>query len=195
MLAWSRQEGESARAFEAFALYRDMGPERSLAKVGRGLGKSRGLMERWSSAHDWVDRVEALEARDSMIKLEAVETHLEAVADDHGKREVALQGRALALREMAAEQAEKMLEWPLTQQRVIREDDEDGVHVTYVFTPAGWNKGTAISLYGMMIGSGQEPAEPEPDLDWSDFTDEELQEYARLTDKAWGQGRSHGNGG
>jgi hypothetical protein len=45
MLAWERQENESALAF---GVYRDYGSERSLAKVGRALGKSRALIERWS---------------------------------------------------------------------------------------------------------------------------------------------------
>jgi hypothetical protein len=185
MLAWSRQEGESGKAYEAFSLYRDLGPERSITKVAYELSKSRTLIGRWSSVHSWVDRVAALEARDAMIRMEAVETHLEAVADDHAKREVALQGRALALREMAASQAEKMLEWPLTQQRVI--PDEDGGGVTYIFTPAGWNKSTAVTFYNMAIGSGLRPADPEAEIDWTGWSEEELIEYSRLVAKAWGQ--------
>ena len=46
---WERQDGETAQAFQAFAEYRDMGAERSLAKVAQKLGKSKPLMERWSS--------------------------------------------------------------------------------------------------------------------------------------------------
>lgn len=53
---WERQENESDVAFEAFKTYRDMGAERSLASVGKKLGKSQTLMERWSSNHSWVDR-------------------------------------------------------------------------------------------------------------------------------------------
>ncbi len=47
---------ETPVAFQAFVIYRDMGPERSLAAVGRKLGKSKALMERWSSRHGWVLR-------------------------------------------------------------------------------------------------------------------------------------------
>ena len=36
---WERQEGETAQAFQAFAAYRDMGAERSLAKVAQKVGK------------------------------------------------------------------------------------------------------------------------------------------------------------
>jgi hypothetical protein len=58
---WERRQGEGARAFEAFAMYRDMGTERSLAKVGVNLGKSVKLMERWSATHRWVARAAAWE--------------------------------------------------------------------------------------------------------------------------------------
>lgn len=56
---WERQEGESAQAFQAFAEYRNMGAERSLAKVAQKLGKSKPLMERWSSRWHWGIRVDA----------------------------------------------------------------------------------------------------------------------------------------
>ena len=56
---WERMEGESAKAFEAFRIYRDMGPERNLRAVGERLGKSRAIIERWSSSNQWVERVRA----------------------------------------------------------------------------------------------------------------------------------------
>ncbi len=56
---WERQDGESAQAFQAFAEYRDMGPDRSMAKVGQKLGKSTQLMERWSSQWHWTVRADA----------------------------------------------------------------------------------------------------------------------------------------
>lgn len=58
---WERQKGESAQAYEAFVTYRDMGPDRSLRAVGQKLGKSRQLIERWSSAWNWPERVRAYE--------------------------------------------------------------------------------------------------------------------------------------
>ncbi len=56
---FDRQPGESEQAFTAFRAYLDLGPNRSLAAVGRQLGKSKALMERWSSQWSWVARVEA----------------------------------------------------------------------------------------------------------------------------------------
>jgi hypothetical protein len=56
---WERQEGESAKAFEGFAAYRDMGPARSLAAVGHALGKTKAACEPWSSRWGWVERAGA----------------------------------------------------------------------------------------------------------------------------------------
>jgi hypothetical protein len=57
---WERQPGE--RAFEAFARYRDLGPDRSLRRVGRDLGKSRAAIEELSVRWDWVARAFAYDA-------------------------------------------------------------------------------------------------------------------------------------
>jgi hypothetical protein len=54
--AWEQQPDESTPAFHAFATYRDLHEERSTAAVARELRKSKTLMDRWSSAHSWVER-------------------------------------------------------------------------------------------------------------------------------------------
>lgn len=59
---YERQEGESAKAFEAFAKYRDMGNERSVRKVAQELNKSLTIIARWSSQWDWVERAKAYDA-------------------------------------------------------------------------------------------------------------------------------------
>lgn len=58
-LPWERQPDEGPKPFEAFAIYRDMGNERSIAKVAKKLGKSEALLHRWSSKFDWVTRAAA----------------------------------------------------------------------------------------------------------------------------------------
>ena len=59
---WERQVNEGRKAFAAFVVYRDMGEHRSTAKVAQALGKSKQLMDRWSSAWEWVLRVQAWDA-------------------------------------------------------------------------------------------------------------------------------------
>ncbi|MGZ4904694.1 MAG: hypothetical protein ACXV5I_07765 [Halobacteriota archaeon] len=53
---WERLPDESAKACDAFRRYRDMGPERSIAKLARAMGCSTGLLKRWSSPYRWVAR-------------------------------------------------------------------------------------------------------------------------------------------
>lgn len=74
---WERLPKETTEAFEAFKEYRDMGAERSLAKVGAKLGKSTELMERWSARHDWVKRVQAW---DDEVEREASKNLLKEIA-------------------------------------------------------------------------------------------------------------------
>ena len=54
--SWERQPKESLKAYEALYLYLQLGDERSTAKVAQQLGKSKALMDRWSSAWHWVQR-------------------------------------------------------------------------------------------------------------------------------------------
>lgn len=56
---WDRQPKETTQAYEAFDLYRHMGPERSVIKVAQKCGKYRSQIGRWSSKWSWVDRAAA----------------------------------------------------------------------------------------------------------------------------------------
>lgn len=58
---YERQEGESQKAFEAFATYRDLGITRSIREVAQKLNKSVALLGRWSSKYEWVDRAQAFD--------------------------------------------------------------------------------------------------------------------------------------
>ena len=83
LLPWEKQRGESARAFRAFSLYRDLGAGRSQVKVGRALGET-GVpaaltqIERWSTQWRWVERCDAWDREEDR---RAREQHQAAVAD------------------------------------------------------------------------------------------------------------------
>ena len=64
---WERQPDESAKAFEAFVIYRDMGLQRGVRKVGDQLHKSLTLMSRWSSQHNWPERAAAWDVEQDRI--------------------------------------------------------------------------------------------------------------------------------
>lgn len=195
MRAWERQEGETSRAYEAFSAYRDLGSARSLAKVGQLLGKSTGLMERWSAAHAWVDRVAALEARDEMVRREAVEEYLTSQAEDHAEREGRITQILLTVREEAAKQALAIVTWPLSEQRILQED-EDGNEITVIVMPARWSKNTAIGLARLAAGAvpGLAPVREDSDeadaaWDLSALSVEEIQTFLALSQKIRPQGK------
>ena len=69
--AWQQQPGETDKAFRAFIAYRNLEPEeRSLARVVSELGKSRSLMEQWSSKWSWVERARAWDNHQELRLLE-----------------------------------------------------------------------------------------------------------------------------
>ena len=92
---WEQQPGESAKAFEAFETYRDMGASRSNAKVGQKLGKSKTLIDRWSSAYNWPDRARAYDRDlDRQAHDQAVRS-VQQMTDRHIRISMTLQAKAL----------------------------------------------------------------------------------------------------
>lgn len=68
---WERQPKESAKAFEAFEIYCQMGNERSIRKVAQKLLKSDCLLRRWSSQWGWQERARAYD--NELKRLELIE--------------------------------------------------------------------------------------------------------------------------
>ena len=98
--AWEQQPKETPEAYEAFKVYRAMEPtDRSLAKVGKELGKSTALMERWSAKHKWGERVAAWDAE---ADRQAAQKQLKDIANARvrqRKQAVKMQLKALQLLE------------------------------------------------------------------------------------------------
>jgi hypothetical protein len=72
-LPFEQQPKESAKAFAAFKTYLELGPQRSLVRVGEKLGKSRQMIERWSRKFDWPARVQAHGAHLADLERKAAE--------------------------------------------------------------------------------------------------------------------------
>src|SRR5437868_6212539 len=64
---------ESAKAFAAFSVYLNLGPERSLLTVGQKVGKCGALLERWSRKFDSARRVQAHAAHIAAVERQATE--------------------------------------------------------------------------------------------------------------------------
>ena len=92
---WERQPKESAQAYEAFAIYRDMGTERSYAKVGRELGKSKTIIDRWGAEWNWAERVRAWDNEIAARVKEAAEKTASEMVQRHLKISMQLQTKAV----------------------------------------------------------------------------------------------------
>lgn len=93
---WERQPGESSKAYEAFCLYRDMGPgERSTRKVAKKLNKSLTQIGKWSSRWNWVERAAAWDDElDRQARLAQAKA-IKEMNERHAKQARALQTKAL----------------------------------------------------------------------------------------------------
>jgi hypothetical protein len=87
---WERQPDETAKPYEAFCVYRDMGTERSLRKVSERLGKSETLMARWSTKNNWVERAAAWDDEQERIEREITQKQQREDIKKMRKRHAAL---------------------------------------------------------------------------------------------------------
>ena len=108
-LSFEQLPKESAKAFAAFSVYLNLGPERSLRAVGEKLGKSEGLIERWSSKFDWSSRVQAQEAHLAAVEREATEVTTRGKATEWLKRQQELREREWMMHEKCIAAAERAL--------------------------------------------------------------------------------------
>ncbi len=202
MRAFEPEPGETrsgGRPWTAFKVFRDLGPQRRLKAVAAviynrvdGEPKPHQYVQvrKWSAEFDWQARAQAFDDWQSLIGREAIEEHLRSKAAEFVERQQRLREILLRNAEIAADQARKMLEWPLTEQRVV--NAEDGGEVTYVFMPAGWSKATARSMFELAASAVTDawttarPGEEEDELaefDYSQMTEGELQTFLELWEK------------
>lgn len=78
---WARRPGESSKARDAFRVYLEMGPARSLRRVVVKMERKPSYLRRleiWSSRYDWVERVAAFDEQ----ALAEIEVLLPAIRRD-----------------------------------------------------------------------------------------------------------------
>lgn len=127
---WERQDGETTKQFEAFVVYRDM-EERSLANTGKLLGKSKAMMERWSSANNWVERVAAWENEKDRIARQEQIKEIRKMRERHAKGSVAMFAKALEglknlnPEELTAQDIVRMFSESVKAERISRGDTSE----------------------------------------------------------------------
>jgi len=90
---WEQQDGETSKAFRAFAIYRDMGPDRSQRKVAAELGIRTNTTDRWATKYHWVERVSEWGREQDRTKCKAALKEIEDMAVRHARLAVTMQNK------------------------------------------------------------------------------------------------------
>lgn len=124
---WTRRDGESAKAFKAFGLYRDMEPSRRSidaayhAYTGQQGSNKRasGFFTAWTAAHDWTARAAAYDAHRERQRLEAQGTEeIEAFRDRQIKLAAATTATTIRLLQRLNERLETLTAAEITPQMI-----------------------------------------------------------------------------
>lgn len=138
-LSWERLPGESSKAFDAFRVYRDMGPDRTMPRavaiLGRPVGYIRG-MEDWSRQYHWTDRCKRY---DDYLERKMRIAAEQRIPEWEAKRQTSLDQNLLD-GSIIRSRLREMMAHPLTRE-VKKESDGK---TTIIVEPAGWNWNTIV---------------------------------------------------
>lgn len=81
-----RFPGERAERHEARVLYLTMGAGRSLDAVGKKLGKSGALIERWSAADGWAEQARSYDSTMTTLAVQKHRAEYDAALEAHRKK-------------------------------------------------------------------------------------------------------------
>lgn len=70
---YEKLETETAKSYEAFCMYRDMGPTRTLERLREKIGGSGRHLQTWSYTHNWIKRVEVYDTDQEAIARQILE--------------------------------------------------------------------------------------------------------------------------
>ena len=93
--SFDRQKGESSKAFHAFSVYRDAGPDRSLRDTAKAIGKSLRMLAVWSKRWDWVARSDDYDRHLEAQRRRAQEKAILEMADRHAREAMLMQSLAI----------------------------------------------------------------------------------------------------
>ncbi len=93
---WERQKGEPTKAAEAFRIYRDLGPKRSLPQVAEKSQTSHANVARWSRRWNWVERSRAWDDEQDRVGREATLAEVEDMHKRHATLAVTMLNKVAA---------------------------------------------------------------------------------------------------
>ncbi|MEH1014657.1 hypothetical protein V6U90_16285 [Micromonospora sp. CPCC 206060] len=96
VLPWDRQYREPERAYSYFALYRDLGRTRTVAKVATEVNKSRDYLHKLATRWRWVQRAQTFDREQDRLYAEGLAERRRDMADRHARIASALQAKLVA---------------------------------------------------------------------------------------------------
>jgi hypothetical protein len=163
-----RLADETARAYQAFCYYRDLGPGRSFDKAyqrycaDRGMNRSSrrrpGGWSNWSTKYNWVERAKAYDGLKEDEKDEADAERLQKIEDKNSQFAVEEQERRHNLIRSCDEFLQRALKAPFMEVTIVK-DDKGAVKNTITNSrPPNWkdvstggalrNKTVELSIQG-----------------------------------------------
>lgn len=132
---YDRQNTDTDKSFAAFAIYRDMGSDRTLEKVRVEIGhRSVRNLEAWCSKHQWVARCRAFD--DDELHNQSI-----SLQNQRTKYRLEMEKDAWERRKKFLAKADKLLSIPITK----KIESEDG---KTIFMPTNkWRLVDAIAFY------------------------------------------------
>jgi hypothetical protein len=168
---WERQPHESQKAYLAYLVYRDLGPQRSLDAAaltrqgGQQVGKRAATSHvfRWSSAWRWVERAASW---DAYLQRERDQVAAEQAALWE-KRRLEERESTYSLSRRLREKVETALKMPLVQARI---ESVDGKPAT-IIEPLKYTLRDVVALARLAVdlaaealsGYGSQPTDPADD--------------------------------
>jgi hypothetical protein len=117
---WDQVAGESAKAYAAFCLYRDLGPRRSLDAAsrsyhgsnqerqdppGRRQPRASGTIRRWAQGWNWLARARAWDQESERIKQAEQHAAIQEMVERHAKEALMIQNKGVErLRQLRPEE-------------------------------------------------------------------------------------------
>ena len=132
---YDRQPTDTDKSWAAFCMYRDMGGERSLDKLGIKIGKRSGrYLQQWCGKHKWVERCRAFDN-------EELQRQSIALRETRLKRRIKMEEDAWKRSDKLIKKAETILAIPIAKPIT----GEDG---TTIYMPTDkWNLKDAIAFF------------------------------------------------
>jgi hypothetical protein len=161
---WEQLPDESNAAFEAFKVYRDYGPRRSLLSAYcKHTGRERvpgmqtpGIWKKYSRDHGWPARVAEFDRYGERLANDAREVAITAVASYNGveeandkwvKRREEIRERNYTLAQDLYEKGKEMLAVAIVKRKIVAADPERGRPETHIFEPARWTFKTLTEMF------------------------------------------------